>query len=274
MFKRRKGRISVPESSGRQRAENAAEPRPKGKQGVSDPRIPKTDFDGPKAMRLPGQDDPSPQDERRSQEQNQSGPVATPASQREQDCRRLVVGRDICLSGEIKACDALTVEGRVEANLADGQVLEITASGFFKGSAVVDRCDISGCFEGDLVVHDLLRLTATARVSGAVYYGDVEIARGARIKGVIEPVEEETVAELPAERALTEEVQRADLARIRIKPQFPRSMKEILDAVEEDLDNLPSESDEPSAASGIDSPEEMPEGVARISVSPKQRRSE
>jgi|GEM_PF-4028079 len=267
MFKKRKSKNSAPEGGGDRRpAESDSRPQPIQTQSISDPRLAQSDTSSTQNVTVPRHSD------RQRSDQAQSIPATSP--QREQECRRLVVGRDICLSGEIKACDALTIEGRVEANLADGQILEITESGFFKGSAVVDRCEISGCFEGDLVVHDLLRLTETARVSGAVYYGDVEIARGARIKGVIEPVEEETAAEMAAEQALTEEPERPDLARIRIKPQFPRSMKEILDAVEGDLEKGELGSDEPKSGPEIVSPEEMPEGVARISVSQKPPRSE
>ena len=43
--------------------------------------------------------------------------------------RKLVVGREICLSGEIKACERLIVEGRVEADLTDSKLLEITEHG-------------------------------------------------------------------------------------------------------------------------------------------------
>ena len=49
------------------------------------------------------------------------------------DGRRLIVGREIRLSGEITACDTLVVEGRVEATLNESYRIEIADSGYFKG---------------------------------------------------------------------------------------------------------------------------------------------
>ncbi|MGH6947396.1 MAG: bactofilin family protein, partial [Kiloniellales bacterium] len=51
------------------------------------------------------------------------------------ETRRLVVGRDISLAGEIRSAERLVVEGRVAANLIDCSALEIAAGGLFHGSA-------------------------------------------------------------------------------------------------------------------------------------------
>lgn len=102
--------------------------------------------------------------------------------------RKLVVGRDISLSGEIKACKQLVVEGQVSANLKDCEVLQISASGLYKGAAGVDQAEISGRFEGDLTVRGTLTLHATGRVSGTLRYGDMEIERGGKIIGTLEEI--------------------------------------------------------------------------------------
>ena len=52
--------------------------------------------------------------------------------------KKLIVGRDIALSGSINACEKLIVEGRVEANIADCQEIEITETGTFVGQAEID----------------------------------------------------------------------------------------------------------------------------------------
>ena len=39
--------------------------------------------------------------------------------------KKLLVGRDIFLTGEITACNRLLIEGRVEASLAESQSIEI-----------------------------------------------------------------------------------------------------------------------------------------------------
>jgi cytoskeletal protein CcmA (bactofilin family) len=95
----------------------------------------------------------------------------------------LVVGRDIRLTGEIRACERLVVEGSVEAELTDIRTLEIAESGHFRGSAAVSECLVSGTFDGDLTVSGLLAVRASGRVGGAVRYAEIEVERGGRITG-------------------------------------------------------------------------------------------
>ena len=95
----------------------------------------------------------------------------------------LVVGRDIRLTGEISACQRLIVEGSVEAELTDTLTLEIADTGYFRGSAAVGDCVVSGSFDGDLTVSGLLAVRASGRVGGAIRYGEIEVERGGRITG-------------------------------------------------------------------------------------------
>jgi len=99
--------------------------------------------------------------------------------------KMLIVGRDIALSGAISACDRLIVEGRVEANLADCREMEIAESGTFKGKAEIDVADISGTFEGELTVRELLTIRATGRVIGRIVFHQLEVERGGEIVGEI-----------------------------------------------------------------------------------------
>jgi cytoskeletal protein CcmA (bactofilin family) len=115
-------------------------------------------------------------------------PESRPASAVEG--RKLVVGRDICLSGEIKTCEKLVVEGRVEADLRDSHSLEISEPGLFKGSATVEDCEISGTFEGELTVTGLLVVQPSGRVSGKIRYAEMELSRGARLSGDIDMLDE------------------------------------------------------------------------------------
>ena len=102
------------------------------------------------------------------------------------DQGKLVVGRDIKLAGEINACETLSVEGMVNAELRDTRTLEVLADGTFNGSANVDRAEISGNFEGDLHVSGLLIVTSTGRVTGTINCGELEMHRGGVISGTIE----------------------------------------------------------------------------------------
>jgi cytoskeletal protein CcmA (bactofilin family) len=102
------------------------------------------------------------------------------------EARKLIVGPGISLSGEIDACDRLVVEGRVQANLQKCRHMIIAESGLFDGHAAIDDAEVSGRFEGDLIVHKRLLIRASGLVSGTIRYGEIEIEAGGRISGIIE----------------------------------------------------------------------------------------
>jgi cytoskeletal protein CcmA (bactofilin family) len=136
-------------------------------------------------------------------------PAAAPppivAPEPEVDMRRLIVGREISLSGEITSCDRLVVEGSVEANLANCRDIIIAEGGLFKGSASIEEAEIRGRFEGTLNVRRRLLIHATGRVVGTVHYGQIEIECGGQISGEIQaqPADEKPRVEKPIiERAI------------------------------------------------------------------------
>ena len=99
--------------------------------------------------------------------------------------KKLIVGRDIRLAGEITTCDTLVVEGQVECNLTDSKLLEIADSGVFKGKASVEVAEISGLFEGELTVSQELRLRSGGQIKGKLRYREMEIERGGKLSGDI-----------------------------------------------------------------------------------------
>ena len=106
-----------------------------------------------------------------------------------QDSRRLMIGRDITLSGKITSCDSLVVEGRAEVTIEGADMIEVAASGFFKGSADVEEADISGRFEGNLIARDQLIVRAGGRISGTIRYGRIVIEAGGEISGDMRALE-------------------------------------------------------------------------------------
>lgn len=104
------------------------------------------------------------------------------------DGRRLIVGRDICLSGEITACDTLVVEGKVEATLNDSHRIEISETGYFKGKVDIAVAEIKGRFEGDLTARERLIVRKTGEVAGNVQYAEIEIERGGRLSGDVKVI--------------------------------------------------------------------------------------
>ena len=102
---------------------------------------------------------------------------------RETEIKKLIVGREIRLSGEITSCDKLVVEGQVEASLSDARVIEVAPTGYFKGDAQVDEADISGRYEGELTAKDKLIVRSSGRISGSIRYGRIVIESGGEISG-------------------------------------------------------------------------------------------
>jgi cytoskeletal protein CcmA (bactofilin family) len=114
------------------------------------------------------------------------GDAAIQARRNDGEIRKLTVGREITLSGEITSCDKLIIEGSVEANLNNCRDVEIAESGLFKGSASIDEAEIHGRFEGNLVVRKRLLINASGRVSGTIRYGQIEIECGGQISGDVQ----------------------------------------------------------------------------------------
>jgi len=125
----------------------------------------------------------------------QARPTSTASMEPEH--KKLIVGRDISLNGEIRTCDTLVVEGRVEAVLQDCKNIEIMGPGEFKGAAEVDVADISGRFDGDLTARQRLIVRAGGKVLGKIRYGQLEIERGGVLSGEVEVLPEAQIMQAP-----------------------------------------------------------------------------
>jgi cytoskeletal protein CcmA (bactofilin family) len=103
------------------------------------------------------------------------------------DVRKLVVGKDVTVSGEL-ACDHLVVEGTVEASVKECQRLEIAETGLFKGTVEIKDADIGGRFEGDITVQGRLTVRSTGRIDGRVQYGELAVEAGGTLDGEIRTI--------------------------------------------------------------------------------------
>jgi cytoskeletal protein CcmA (bactofilin family) len=129
-------------------------------------------------------------------------PVLATRRNRDSEVRKLTVGREISLSGEIASCDTLIVEGSVEASLQNCRDVDIADTGLFKGSASIESADVRGTFEGNMLVRKRLVIRAGGRVSGTIRYGQLEIELGGQISGDVQAMaDSEVIAELPNARA-------------------------------------------------------------------------
>jgi cytoskeletal protein CcmA (bactofilin family) len=96
----------------------------------------------------------------------------------------LVVGKGIVVSGEIKSCDCLVVEGKVQADVSCKE-LRIAVGGLFTGTAAVENAEIIGRFEGELKVTERLLIRSSGKVSAKLRYRQIEIEPGGQISGDI-----------------------------------------------------------------------------------------
>lgn len=100
---------------------------------------------------------------------------------------KLTIGRGITMSGEIKSCNYLVVEGTVEAVLSGASVLEVAESGMFFGAVEIEEATIAGRFEGELTVNGRLIVRSTGSIKGTVHYKELEVEAGAVIDGRLTP---------------------------------------------------------------------------------------
>jgi cytoskeletal protein CcmA (bactofilin family) len=116
-------------------------------------------------------------------------PASMRAAEADNDGKRLVIGRQITMSGEISGCERLVVEGKVDAKLNEVKSLEVTANGSFKGSADVESAIVAGTYDGTLKVRGHLEIAGTGIVKGAVSYKTIAVANGGKVQGSIETID-------------------------------------------------------------------------------------
>lgn len=145
-----------------------------------------------------------PEIPRRAAVDNLAGsPARKPTPRANVENKRLLVGRDISLAGEITACDILVVEGTVQATLEQSQMLEVTDSGTFRGKVQIEEAVIAGLFEGTLTAREKLTIKGTGKIIGTVRFGQLEVELGGVIKGDIGPLDQ-PIADAEAPKALKE----------------------------------------------------------------------
>ncbi|MFO1304990.1 MAG: polymer-forming cytoskeletal protein [Burkholderiales bacterium] len=102
---------------------------------------------------------------------------------------KLFVGVNIKLKGvEITDCDALVIEGQVEATV-HSKAMEIARPGTLKGTAQIEVAEIHGEFVGELTARTRLIVHGTGRVSGTIRYGKLVIEEGGEITGDVKRLE-------------------------------------------------------------------------------------
>jgi len=192
MFSRKKSEFergpAMPDASDATDSQKSPQPRPVGSFTAAPPKPGPTTTAPPSATQptpLPTTPRPVETPARRPGEGLVPPMMPTPKA-RETETRRLIVGREISLTGEITACERLIVEGSVEANLNNCREVEIADVGLLKGTASIEEAEIRGRFEGTLTVRKRLLIKSTGKVSGVIRYGQLEVECGGQLSGDVQ----------------------------------------------------------------------------------------
>jgi cytoskeletal protein CcmA (bactofilin family) len=103
--------------------------------------------------------------------------------------KTLVIGKEVELSGEIKACQRLIVEGHVQVSSSDCRHLLIGPTGVFRGRIEVGEAEVFGRFDGELVARERLIVRSSGHVAGTIRYGAIVVDAGGEISGEIAAIE-------------------------------------------------------------------------------------
>ena len=98
-----------------------------------------------------------------------------------------LVGSNSKIDGDINFSGRCHVDGTVNGNIkADPEsesLLTVVGDGTVEGGVSVPYVELNGIVRGDVVASQRVKLGATARVIGNVYYNLIEMAIGAEING-------------------------------------------------------------------------------------------
>ncbi len=98
-----------------------------------------------------------------------------------------LIGAGTRIIGDVHFTGGLHVDGHIKGNVdaptGSHATLSVSDAGVVEGSVAVPNVVLNGAVKGDILAHERVELGATARVSGNVYYGLIEMAMGAAING-------------------------------------------------------------------------------------------
>lgn len=75
------------------------------------------------------------------------------------------------------------IKGNVDAKAESGATLSVSDGGIIEGAVAVPNVVLNGTVIGDILAHERIELGSTAKVTGNVYYGLIEMEMGAEING-------------------------------------------------------------------------------------------
>jgi len=128
-----------------------------------------------------------------------------------------LIGVGTRVVGDVHFTGGLHVDGAIQGNVESlpdvAATLSVSDSGLVEGSVQAPNVVLNGAVNGDIRASERVELGATAKVSGNVYYGLIEMAMGAQINGKL-------IHQLP-ESAATSEPAAKDAAAVPVRTNAP-----------------------------------------------------
>jgi cytoskeletal protein CcmA (bactofilin family) len=99
------------------------------------------------------------------------------------------------IKGDIDSKGDFRIDGKVDGNLnTEGKIL-IGETGIVTGNITCERCEVSGAFEGKIIVKDLLSITASAKITGEIITGKLQVQPGAVFNGTCKMTNEQAIGQ-------------------------------------------------------------------------------
>jgi cytoskeletal protein CcmA (bactofilin family) len=97
----------------------------------------------------------------------------------------IAIGSGVQVSGTISRCASIRVNGDLHSAGIHCELLRVAAGGHFTGVAIAAKAEISGTFQGHLTA-EIVIVEGSAQVTADIEYGELEIARGAKVSGKLQ----------------------------------------------------------------------------------------
>ncbi len=105
------------------------------------------------------------------------------------------------IQGEITFVGGFHIEGLLKGNVISHDGI-LHVHGEVQGDIHVPHAIINGVVLGDLYVSQYLELCSQARITGTVYYNDMEMSMGAQVNGSVRRFEEKPIQQASADEAV------------------------------------------------------------------------
>ena len=103
-----------------------------------------------------------------------------------------LIGKTVRMQGDLEFSGGLHLEGRITGDVrappSSNSTLSVSEQGCIEGAVEVANVILDGTVTGPIHARERVVLGAKARVHGDVFYGVIEMALGAEIKGKLVPL--------------------------------------------------------------------------------------